>query len=68
MRREKDGVIDVALLNVIRRWHLREGLSIREIALRTKLSRKTIRKYLENGDLEPQYPKRRNPSKTGPVC
>ena len=40
------GVIDMALLSVIRRWHFREQLSIREIARRTGLSRNTIRKYL----------------------
>ena len=42
-------MIDVALLSVIRRWHLREGVSIRAIARRTGLSRNTIRKYLANG-------------------
>ena len=56
----------MALLSVIRRWHLREGVSIREIARRTKLSRNTIREYLANGDLEPAYPKRRSPSKLDP--
>ena len=33
------------LLSVIRRWALRDQLSIREIARRTGLSRNTIRKY-----------------------
>ena len=33
------GVIDMAFLSIIRRWALREHLSIREIARRTKLSR-----------------------------
>ena len=56
-------MIDVALVSVIRRWHLREGISIREIARRTKLSRNTIRKYLADGTLEPAYPKRQSPSK-----
>jgi transposase len=56
-------VIDVALLSVIRRWHFREGVPIREIVRRTKLSRNTIRKYLANGELEPVYPKRKSPSK-----
>jgi transposase len=41
----------VALVSVIRRWHLREGVSIREIARRTQLSRNTIRKYLADGTL-----------------
>ena len=56
-------MIDVALVSVIRRWHLREKISIREIARRTKLSRNTIRKYLADGTLEPAYPKRQSPSK-----
>ena len=56
-------MIDVAILSVIRRWHLREGVSIREISRRTKLSRNTIRKYLLNGAVEAVYAKRRNRSK-----
>ena len=48
----------MALLSVIRRWHLREGVSIREIARRPQLSRNTIRKYLADGTLQPRYPKR----------
>ena len=39
-------MIDVDLLSVIRRWHGRDQLSIREISRRTGLSRHTIRKYL----------------------
>jgi transposase len=53
----------VALVSVIRRWHLREGMPIREIARRTGLSRNTVRKYLSNNELEPSYPARRSPSK-----
>jgi transposase len=56
-------VIDVATLSVIRRWALREQLSIREIARRTGLSRNTIRKYLRAGEAEPKYAKRVSPSK-----
>jgi transposase len=56
-------VIDVALLSVIRRWHFREGMPIREISRRTGLSRNTVRKYLASGVVEPRYPKRRSPSK-----
>ena len=59
-------MIDVALVSVIRRWRLREGLSIREIARRTGLSRNTIRKYLANGEVEPKYPPRVSPSKLDP--
>lgn len=57
------GVIDGALLSVIRRWHLREGLAIREMARRTGLSRNTIRKYLSSGEVEPKYPAREGASK-----
>jgi transposase len=56
-------VIDVALLSVIRRWHFREGMPIREITRRTGLSRNTVRKYLASGVVEPRYPDRKSPSK-----
>ena len=56
-------MIDVALLSIIRRWHLRDGMAIREIARRTGLSRNTIRKYLSTGIVEPKYPERHSPSK-----
>ncbi|WP_297830427.1 IS21 family transposase [Thermomonas sp.] len=61
-------MIDVALLSVIRRWHLREKVSIREIARRTKLSRNTIAKYLASEETVPRYPKRHNPSKLDPYA
>lgn len=35
----------MGLLNIIRRMHLREKLSIREIARRTGLSRNTVSKH-----------------------
>jgi len=38
-------------------------MPIREIARRTGLSRNTVRKYLATDIVEPQYPKRRSPSK-----
>ncbi len=56
-------MIDVALLSVIRRWHFREGMPIREITRRTGLSRNTVRKYLASGVVEPRYAKRKSPSK-----
>jgi transposase len=56
-------VIDVALLSVIRRWHFRDGMPIREITRRTGLSRNTVRKYLASGVVEPRYPQRKTPSK-----
>ena len=56
-------MLDVDLLSVIRRWHAREHLSIREIAKRTGLSRTTIRKYLASGETQPKYPVRKGVSK-----
>ena len=53
----------MALLSVIRRWHLRDGMPIREIARRTGLSRNTVRKYLASQVVEPVYPSRKSPSK-----
>jgi transposase len=53
----------VALLSVIRRWHFRDGMPIREITRRTGLSRNTVRKYLASGVVEPRYPNRKSPSK-----
>ena len=61
-------MIDVATLSVIRRWALREQLSIREIARCTGLSRNTIRKYLRSGEAEPHYAKRVSPSKLDPFA
>ena len=57
------GVIDMALLSVIRRWHFREHLSIREICRRTGLSRNTIRKYLRSDTVEPAFKVPDRPSK-----
>ena len=47
-------MIDMALLSVLRRWHFRDGMPIREITRRTGLSRNTVRKYLASGELEPR--------------
>ena len=53
----------MALLSVIRRWHFREGMPIREIERRTGLSRNTIRKYLRAGTVEPKFKIPVRPSK-----
>jgi transposase len=58
----------VDLLSVIRRWHGRDQLPIREITRRTGLSRNTIRKYLANGTVEPKYPARKTASKLDPYA
>src|SRR5271170_4193061 len=51
------------LLSVIRRWALRDQLSIREIARRTGLSRNTIRKYLRGDVVEPAFRLPERPSR-----
>jgi transposase len=61
-------VIDMALLSVIRRWHFREGMPIREIERRTGLSRNTIRKYLRAGTVEPKFRVPDRPSKLDPFA
>ena len=58
----------MALLSVIRRWHFREGMPIREIERRTGLSRNTIRKYLRAGTVEPQFKVPERPSKLDPFA
>jgi hypothetical protein len=40
----------------IRRWHLRDGLSTRQIIKKTSLSRNTVRKYFREASVEPDYP------------
>lgn len=61
-------MIDVATLSVIRRWALREQMSIREIAKRTGLSRNTVRKYLRSETVVPQYAKRVSRSRLDPFA
>ena len=48
----------MATLNVIRRWALREQMSMREISRRTGLARNTVKKYLSSEEIEPSYPRR----------
>ena len=56
------------LLSVIRRWHFRQGIPIREIKRRTGLSRNTIRKYLRAGTVEPVFKVPDRPSKLDPFA
>ena len=58
----------MALLSVIRRWHFREHLSIREICRRTGLSRNTVRKYLRSDAVEPAFKVPDRPSKLDPFA
>ena len=53
----------MALLSVIRRWHFRDQLSIREISRRTGLSRNTVRRYLRTDTVEPAFKVPERPSK-----
>jgi len=56
------------LLSVIRRWHFRERMPIREIKRRTGLSRNTIRKYLRADTVEPKFRLPVRPSKLDPFA
>ncbi|MBX3560034.1 IS21 family transposase, partial [Chelatococcus sp.] len=56
------------LLSVIRRWHYRDHLSIREISRRSGLSRNTVRKYLRANSIEPQFQAPDRPSKLDPYA
>ncbi len=56
------------LLSVIRRWHFRQEISIREIKRRTGLSRNTIRKYLRSDAVEPSFKVPVRPSKLDPFA
>ena len=58
----------MATLNVIRRWALREQMSIREISRRTGLARNTVKKYLRTDEAEPGYARRVSSSKLDPYA
>jgi transposase len=58
----------MGLLNIIRRMHLRQKLSIREIARRTGLSRNTVAKHLAADTIEPHFATPERPSKLDPFA
>ena len=58
----------MGLLNIIRRMHLRQKLSVREIARRTGLSRNTIAKHLAADTIEPKFATPDRPSKLDPFA
>ena len=61
-------MINVATLNVIRRWALRESMSIREISRRTGMARNTVKKYLRSDETESTYARRVSSSKLDPYA
>ncbi|MBP1312799.1 transposase, partial [Herbaspirillum sp. 1130] len=58
----ENGVINVALLGIIRRWYIRDRVSIREIARRLDISRNTVCRYIRSEAIEPSYPTRQSQS------
>ena len=58
----------MGLLNIIRRMHLRQKLSIREIARRTGLSRNTVSKHLAADTVEPKFATPERSSKLDPFA
>jgi transcriptional regulator with XRE-family HTH domain len=61
-------VIDMGLLNVIRKLRLRQGLPTREIERGTGLSRNTIKKYLKDDTIEPKFATPERASKLDPFA
>ena len=55
-------MIDVAIIGLIRRWHIRDQLSLREISRRLGISRNTVRRYIRSGTIEPVYADRQSSS------
>jgi plasmid maintenance system killer protein len=53
-------VIDVALIGLIRRWHIRDQLSLREISRRLGISRNTVRRYIRSDITKPVYADRKS--------
>ena len=61
-------MIDVALLGIIRRWHLLDQVPLREIAKRLGISRNTVRRYLRSETTEPAYAERQSSSAIDPYA
>jgi len=57
--KQEIGVIDVASIGIIRRWHLRDQVPLREIARRLGISRNTFKRYIRAESIEPTYADRR---------
>ncbi|WP_433694726.1 HTH domain-containing protein [Herbaspirillum seropedicae] len=52
----------MALLGTIRRWYIRDRVSIREIARRLDISRNTVRRYIRSEAIEPKRSSPRMPA------
>ncbi len=61
-------MIHIGLLNIIRRMHLRQKLSIREIARLTGVSRNTVTKHLAANTIEPKFATPERQSKIDPFA
>lgn len=61
------GVIDVALLEIIRRWRLRAQVPLREIA-KGSASRETPRRHLRSEMAEPAYAERQSATAVDPYA
>jgi transposase len=62
------GTIHMGLLNIIRRMHLRQKLSIREIARLTGVSRNTVTKHLAANTIEQKFATPERASKLDPFA
>ena len=58
----------MALLGIIRRWHLRDQVPLREIANRLGISRNTVRRFLRSETTEPAYTERQSASAIDPYA
>ncbi|NUU03521.1 winged helix-turn-helix transcriptional regulator [Herbaspirillum robiniae] len=52
----------MALLGIIRRWYIRDRISIRGISRRLDISRNTVRRYIRSGAIDPSYLSRHSSS------
>ena len=52
----------MALLGIVRRWHIRDQIPLREIARRLGISRNTVRRYVRSEVTEPANVERQTAS------
>lgn len=58
-------MIDVALPSIIRRWHLRDQIPIREITRSLDISRSTVRRYQQSETTNSSYAEQRSINELG---